>query len=371
MFAEYKCLFGISSCLTRLPAGQLDITHKKDISTLVITGKGGRIFWFLFVRMPQIYKASNIPRFTKSEADALAQQHLDLPILQEGIVKFGDIWERRITSSLLALEEADYKTWTWGRFACVGDSVHKMTPNMGSGGMASIESAAALANAIHSLVTECRSPTMDGIQRALGSFQESRKLRASATIKASNELTRIQALKGVKEQIIAHFGIPYGGDYLADTVCGTWIGATLLSFLPPPPRSLNANMPLNPPQGLIRNGKMLRRAIVALPFLLMSIACFYVLIRLIPFEQIDLMLHSGKIVGGKSSSFRIREKFYHVTILDNLARPATILFAPSTFAYDPISWFQMFTFLADIGVIYAITLVEANRRASMMTPVRL
>ena len=99
MFAEYKCVFGISSCLPRLPAGQLDITHKNDVSTLVITGKGGRIFWFLFVRMPQIYKASNIPRFTKSETDILAQQHLDLPILPEGswnMEPVGTGWKPRL-----------------------------------------------------------------------------------------------------------------------------------------------------------------------------------------------------------------------------------------------------------------------------------
>ena len=130
-------------------------------------------------------------------------------------------------------------------------------------------------------------------------------------------------------------------------------------------------MSLNPPQGLEKNGNMLRRALAALPFLVMSLACFRALIQLIPFEELELMLRSRKIVWGKSSSFPIWEKFYHVTILDDLARPATVLFSPSAFAYDPVSWFQMFTFLADIGVIYAITLVESNRRASIMTPVRL
>lgn len=46
-----------------------------------------------------------------------------------------------------------------------------MTSNMGSGGMFCIESAAALANTIHSLVTECKSPILDGMQRALANFQ--------------------------------------------------------------------------------------------------------------------------------------------------------------------------------------------------------
>ena len=338
---------------------------------LVITGQGGRIFWFLFLRMSQVYQADNIPRFTKKDADKLAQQHVDLPILPKGEIKFGDLWKRRTTSQLQVLEEADYKTWTWGRFACVGDSVHKMTPNSGNGGMAAIESAAALANAIHSLNVEHKAPTLDDVRSALVRYQEGRKKRASEIIKASNDSTRIQALKGVKERFIANFAIPYGGDALADRVCGAWIGATLLDFLPPPQRSLNANMLMNPPPGMEKNGNKLRRAIMALPFLAMSIACFRVLLQLVPFEELDRMVESRTILWGDSSSFRIWDKFYFVSILDNLARPATILFSPSTFAYDPVSWFQMFTFLADIGVVYAITLVESNRQASIMKITRL
>ena len=77
--------------------------------------------------------------------------------------------------------------------------------------MASIESAATLTNAVHSLVTQSQLQPWNVIQRTLASFQESRKIRASATINSSNESTRIRALRGVKEYIIALSGVPHGG----------------------------------------------------------------------------------------------------------------------------------------------------------------
>lgn len=373
MIAEYKYLFGISSPHPDLPARNYDITHKKDLSTMVVTGKGGRVFWFVHGRMPQIYQAGDTPRFTKADAEEFAQQNLDLPILPQGIVKFGDIWKRREVYTLVALEEADYDHWTWGRFACLGDSVHKMTPNMGSGAMAAIESAAALANAIHVMVDDANEsrPSLRDIRRALMSYQQSRKLRASHTIKASNDLTRIQALKGLRERITAYYVVPYAGDYLVDLSSEAWVGATLLNYLPPPPRSLNSHMPFNPEQGLDKQESERYRAIVALPFLIMAILCSHIVRGLIPYESGGAILQSGKIVWGQSSSIPILERFYHVKILDDLCRPSTVFVAPSTLGYDPVSSFQSFTFLADNGLVYSIFLIESARRANMLTPAQM
>ena len=144
---------------------------------MVITGKNGRVFWFLFNRLPQIHHSENIPRFSQFEAVSFAEQNADLPILPQGTVRFGDVWKERVTFTLAAIKEADYAHWTWGRFACLGDSAHKMTPNTGSGGMAAIESAAALANSIRLLSSTNGStrPTLEDIRNAMTSYQQRQK----------------------------------------------------------------------------------------------------------------------------------------------------------------------------------------------------
>lgn len=369
MRAEYKCLFGISSSTTGLLNRSFDVTYDKDVSTMVITGKGDRVFWFVFSRMSRTYGASEIPRFSKADAEEFARQNLEIPILPQGVVKFGAIWENRETYTLVATEEADYDHWTWGRFACLGDSIHKMTPNMGAGGMAAVESAAALANALHTLTVHNHGsrPSLRDIRQALIGYQRSRKLWASKTVKASNDLTRIQALKGLREQIVAHYVIPNAGDYLVDKNSDVWIGSTLIDYLPPPPRSLLGHMPFNPDQGLGRKESQIHRAIVSFPFLALSIWGFRIIRDLIPWESGGTILKSGKIVWGESSALPILEKFYHVKTLDDLCRGASLLMAPSTLGYDPVSSIQMFTFLADLGLVYSILLIESARRASVFT----
>lgn len=371
MTSHYQCIFGISTPRPQLPPGHLNITHKQGVSSIVMIGKGGGVFWFLFVEMDQIYRDPHVPRFTSTDMDTLANQHLEHPILPKGVVKFGDLWRTRTASTLHALEEADYQTWAWGRFACVGDSMHKMTPNAGAGGMAAIESAAALANSIYSMYSKSPSPSLTDIQQALRQYQNSRKERATKIVKASNELTRIQAIKGLKERLIVNLALPYGGDYLVDSICDQWIGGTLLDFRPVPKRSLTANMPLDRPTRSMKKQNLWSRSLKVLPFIVLAGLCLQALLGLLPFDELDRRVSEGKIRWGTSNLFDIWDKFYNVPVLDGLARPATILFAPSSFAYDPLSWAQMLTFLADIGLIYAIVLVESTRRANMMSPVRL
>jgi hypothetical protein len=124
MIAEYKCLFGISTRVEGLTPGETEVAYGKDHSFLVICGKEGRTFWFEFIRMERTYRSPDIPRFTKQDAEDQMKAHSHLPITNT--VTFGDILKTRATYTLTPLEEAFYKTWTWGRFVALGDSIHKV-----------------------------------------------------------------------------------------------------------------------------------------------------------------------------------------------------------------------------------------------------
>lgn len=299
-----------------LPPGHLNVTHKKDVSSLVVVGKGGNILWFLFARLSHVYRDQDIPRFTDSDTELFAQRHLDLPILPKGAVTFGNIWQQRRIATLLAVEEADFPTWTWGRFACVGDSVHKMTPNMGAGGMAAIESAAALANSIFSLLSESEyrkevAPTLGDIHRALFQYHESRRQRASKVIRLSNQLTRIQAIRGFKEYLLVHVGIRYGGNYLIHASCAEWVGAPLLHFLPPPSRSLTAIMSFDAPADTTKWITHLRRTLFML--ILLLAVCLFSFIGPWPesnsaFRKVDLFIVLGclSVIFGSGAYTRLR-----------------------------------------------------------------
>jgi len=117
-------MFGISQGVEEPTPGDLNLVYGKDVSFLVIAGKNQRIFWFVFKKMDQKYHVPNIPRFSKEDAERQANDQLHRKITDN--VLFKDIWNKRVSCTLVPLEEALFKTWAFGRFACLGESVHKV-----------------------------------------------------------------------------------------------------------------------------------------------------------------------------------------------------------------------------------------------------
>jgi len=320
MLAEYRCIYAISTPVPGLTARAFDVTYNEDVSPIVITSKDGRVYWFLIERMPQVYRYGSIPRFTKADAEAFVEKHLDIPLMPDAKVTVRDLWRNRETYNLVPLEEAYYSHWTFGRFACVGDSVHKMTPNMGAGGNSAIEGAAALSNELHLLLSQNSHSTTTiqtaAIHHALSTYQRTRSVRALATFNASNFVTRLHAVRSFAEYLLAHYAMPNAGDLLVDLASDSWIGSVRLNYLPLPPRSLGGTMPFNPEQGMGKNESLLSRAVAAMPFLAMSIY--------------GLFLRVSQ--GPASTSFAV---------------------------------------LMDFGTVYGIMLMESARRANLLMPMQM
>ncbi|KAI1447426.1 hypothetical protein F5Y02DRAFT_24191 [Annulohypoxylon stygium] len=112
------------------------------------------------------------------------------------------------------------------------------------------------------------------------------------------------------------------------------------------------------------------RAISAVPFLLLGAWSLSVmdLDKLALYAQ--PFADSGVIEwdGGK---VKIIDHFHNVDILDTLWRGGMATFSTSTLGYDSIGSWQMFSFLVDVGVIYAIWILESYRRGNAWTPIYL
>lgn len=114
--------------------------------------------------------------------------------------------------------------------ACVGDSVHKMTPNIGAGGNCGIESAAAFANAVvwvrdHS---HGQRPSMALVEQALRGYQKEREVRAEMMVKSAGEMTRMQAGESAYHRFAAWVIRLYPGDFIADYLSEYFSGAVML-----------------------------------------------------------------------------------------------------------------------------------------------
>jgi hypothetical protein len=372
MTAEYRCLFGISSPIPGYASGCSDDTIGKDVSTMVATSKGGKIFWFLFGRLDRVYKNGEIPRFDAKETAAFARQHADLPV--QGGITMGQLWNCRQTITLVPLEEADYEHWTAGRFVIIGDGAHKMTPQTGSGGMLAIDHAAALANILDRLnnTKNIEQPlTTRAIENTLAEFDTRRRhIRTTALIRQAGALARLQALRTPVDRIAAALLFPRAGDARADQLCGDAVGAARIEYLPLPRRSLQGTMPFNPELGIGLGESKCSRALRAFPLLLLALGGFLSMAAVVPLDGAAHVLNAGVYRWASSNGRQIEdyipETFYGVPIVDEFARLGVMRFIVSRAHF----MLQNFSLFADYGVWYSIMLVEASRRSLRLTIVQ-
>lgn len=130
---------------------------------------------------------------------------------------------------LLSFNTKVLQTWTFGRIACVGDSIHKFTPDAGQGGNSSIESAAALANALKRLADTVKGrPTKAQVEDSLKEYQKSRETRIRAIIEGCNNLTRVHTMSNRFNTFFVNHLIYRLGDTLM--VC-FWLATLTARFI--------------------------------------------------------------------------------------------------------------------------------------------
>ncbi|KAK4466004.1 hypothetical protein QBC42DRAFT_103460 [Cladorrhinum samala] len=367
--AEFQCLFGICSKVDGMEIGKGEYGYDSDRSSLAVAVKNGRTYYFIFQKMDKTYRGTDMPHYSRNEVEEFARAHFDMKIRPD--VTFEAMWKNTLAANLVVLEEATFEVWAHGRIACIGDSIHKMTPNIGFGGNTAIESAAALANVIKEMAdkpSDRGCPSEFQIKEGFAAYQSKRKPRADSIVKRSAEITRLQALQRFSQRAMVRYAFPYLGDYLANMQAERFVGAELISFLPIPRRSVSATMPFNPTQGDCREESKLRRAALALPFLLL----FYLAKTLM--DPAPFIPWATEILHHKTvpwSDAPVMTRFYHLEWLDELLGPLMVFFSPVLSGIDPKLSAQAFLFLADYGIVLAIWLIESARRANVFTPARL
>lgn len=358
MKAEYRCLYGVSKPTEGFKHGVFAQVLGEDLSFLHSLDKSGRVFWAVFEKMDKTYRVPNIPMYT--DEDALAMAHRCLSVLVTDKVKFADLWDQRLSHQLVPLEEAWYQHWTYGRFICIGDSIHKFTPNTGQGGNHSIETAAATANALRRLALATQPLDQKDIEQALSAIPQRRKARAEAAFKLANLITRLEALKGAKERFIMFHLYPRLSDWLLDSAAAGMVGAEKLDFLPDPPISLTGTMAFNQNYGVGTKTHWERRAFIALPLLVLAYvtrATFSKIVSQPTFrDDLSLILSSGQIKsGGQVWSLPIKQTPFELLVA---------IFSPSILNTDPLQRLQAISFLIDLAPIWLIWILESFRRAN-------
>ncbi|KAJ4177887.1 hypothetical protein NW755_013576 [Fusarium falciforme] len=225
---HYRCMFGISRPIEALLGG-IHYVHNHNFSYLVLTGPGGRVYWFLFVKLPVPLYGNDIPRYTKDDEARLAEEHALDQVTTT--VQFGHIYEARTSSALTPLHEHVFQQWHFGRIMTVGDAAHKFHPLTGHGGNAAIETAAALVN--HLLSKRNLNWSDSEINAAFSAAQNDRHDRVSWLVADAHEYQQRHALATPLWRVVARI-LPLfiNGDAAFHVSGQKYVGASRLDGLP-------------------------------------------------------------------------------------------------------------------------------------------
>ncbi|KFA45737.1 hypothetical protein S40293_09453 [Stachybotrys chartarum IBT 40293] len=237
----YQCSFGIAKDVEQWPHGEQCITLGYGKSFLIVSGPEGRCYWFLFVKLPETKYGKDIPRYSMEDEAEFVKQYQDLHITED--LTFGQLFSRRLSSTLTPLHEVVYQKWYYKRVVTVGDAAHKPNPIGGQGGNGAMETCAALLNIIVN-VKKNRNDSLDGlsgqeIESILRQMQQARMQRAKNIVSESRHIQSLFAYENpLLSKLLLEVVSPFqADDLMLDIVGEKCLGTMHIKHLPVPRRS--------------------------------------------------------------------------------------------------------------------------------------
>lgn len=184
----YRGLYGVSTWVKGIEENTLYEMHSEKLTIQIIPSKDGMMFT-VYQRLPVSSKTS--VRCSEEEKEAFAAEVGDTYVAPG--VQFKDIWSEQTWSYASGLEEGIADKWYSERVVLVGDTVHKMTPNVGLGLNSGWQSAVVLTNKLRALLAKNAEPSTEALNQLFKDYQGIRKKNASDMASVSGLYTRVVA----------------------------------------------------------------------------------------------------------------------------------------------------------------------------------
>ncbi|KAJ5952967.1 uncharacterized protein N7479_011380 [Penicillium vulpinum] len=233
---EYACVFGISHPIPGLRSGEHINRYGDKFCVITFHGKDGRVFWFIIQKLDHVYNYPNAPRYSPSDAADLCGKLQSVKIWRD--ITVGDLWETKVVASMTALEEGLFETWHLNRIVLLGDSVHKMTPNIGQGANTAIEDVAVLASLIKRVVSAdaLHKPSETCIETMLREYKNLRYERVKSTYQRSRFGARFHTRDNWLKAIVGRYVFQYVNGLVEKQTAKTLAGGDSIDYLPRPER---------------------------------------------------------------------------------------------------------------------------------------
>jgi len=223
-------------------------------SYLVIAAPMNRTYWFLFDGLPETEYGDGISKYSKADEEALVKAHRDDPITED--MTFGELYDRKVMSTLVPLEEYVFEKWHYKRIITIGDSAHKVSksqiqyfgnstdnlncqidPASGQGGNGAIEAAALLVNSlVQHLKTSPQGLSESQIETALSKVHTLRYKRSRDLVAQAHLLQKISSQRMPCASLFSYLLPLLGPTAFADVVVPVCSAAPRIEGIPLPNR---------------------------------------------------------------------------------------------------------------------------------------
>ncbi|KAF4447603.1 hypothetical protein FALBO_16928, partial [Fusarium albosuccineum] len=231
-----RCIFGISNRPSGYGSRSQQMVIGQDHSYLVIAAPKNRTYWFLFDGLPETKYGKEVSKYTKADEEALVKARRDDPITED--LTFGDLYDKKLMSTLVPLEEYVFDRWHYKRIITIGDSAHKIDPASGQGGNGAIESAALLVNALmRQLKSTPQGLSGTQIETALAEVHSLRYERAKRLVEQAHWLQMMVSQRfPLAGLLFKHIVSLFGPIAFADVVVPIRSAAPRIEGIPVPQR---------------------------------------------------------------------------------------------------------------------------------------
>ncbi|KAF2104522.1 FAD/NAD(P)-binding domain-containing protein [Rhizodiscina lignyota] len=373
--ATFNTMYGVCTPIEGLDSSSFHFIFSQGLAILYAVAQNDRAFFGVWKKMDKKYEVGS-KRYSSDDADRYAKEIGDTPLLPNGAMKFRDIYKHATHLALVPTEEGIHEHCIWGRFAMLGDSVHKVTPSNGEGANIAITSAAALTNTLKELLerSKGRKPTYDELKKALKEeYMDPRQEKIASIVGQANQHTRVITRDNFIIRFLLDYIMPnYGPDGGFERIMDMEIAPDILNFVPVPERAINGTMGYNKLLGAGNNPDKAagNRWLLALPFIGLMVLAVGRMDPTNALGEIMGTLQKGS-VEWSSGSIPVYDSFFGIKAVDDFVKVVTTFFAPWTLGYDQIGSWQALQFLVDVAPLYAIMLFESNRRGNVFTPLRI
>lgn len=121
MACHYECSFGIAQNVTQWPNNEQCFSVGHGTTFLLASGLQNGVYWFLFVRLPNVLYGKDIPRCTKDDEAKFVKERQGFAIKEN--LTFGQVYSRCLTSTLTPLHEIIFEKWSFKRM-CSSETRH-------------------------------------------------------------------------------------------------------------------------------------------------------------------------------------------------------------------------------------------------------